>query len=296
MNWEDTLGSWAKGPGTTEQDRCDNTERAVKRAISNHARLSALPISVFTQGSYPARTNVRQDSDVDVCVRLNDTFFYDLSFSQSQNVAEYDFGPASISFADFRNLVGEALEDEFGPSGVTRGNKAFDVHENSYRIDADVLAAFEHRRYTGPTSYISGIEFESDSGKRIINWPDHMYENGVAKNNRTARVYKRVIRILKRLRNAMQAADVHAADDVASSLIEGLVWNTPDEHFAADSYSDIVRAVLAHTFNNTINQSDCNDWGEVNELKYLMRDASQPWTRAQAHDFLGAAWDYIGYK
>jgi hypothetical protein len=249
----------------------------------------------------PANTNVRQDSDVDVCVRLNSTLFYQLPAAGSQNPADYGLGPATISFADFRNLVGQALVDQFGAAGVTRGNKAFDVHENTYRIDADVVATFEHRRYTGfdvagHLMYISGVEFRPDAGPRVINWPDHTAANGVAKNNRTGRVYKRTIRILKRLRNKMQDDNIAAAKDIASFLIESLAWNTPDEHFALPDYSAIVRELLIHIYNKTKTQTDCGEWGEVNELKYLFRDAHQPWTRQQANDFIRAAWNYLGFK
>jgi hypothetical protein len=40
---------------------------------------------------------------------------------------------------------------------------------------------------------------------------------------------------------------------------------------------------------------DCTEWGEINELKYLFR-ISQPWTMEQAHAFVSAAWDYLGFK
>jgi hypothetical protein len=39
----------------------------------------------------------------------------------------------------------------------------------------------------------------------------------------------------------------------------------------------------------------CNERGEVNELKYLFR-GSHPWTLEQAHAFISAVWDYLGYK
>jgi len=39
----------------------------------------------------------------------------------------------------------------------------------------------------------------------------------------------------------------------------------------------------------------CSEWGEVSELKYLFR-SPQKWTREQAHKFIDAAWDYIGFE
>jgi hypothetical protein len=182
---------------------------------------------------------------------------------------------------------------------VTRGNKAFDVHANSYRLDADVVAAFELRRYNkrspdGRITYQTGIAFVPDSGGRIDNWPDQTYRSGCAKNDNTSRRYKRAIRILKRLRNWMQDNQVAAASDIGSFLIESLVWNVPNEYFAKDNYRDIMRGVLAHTFNNTMTDAKCQDWGEVNELKYLLRNSSP--LRVRVNAFLDAAWNAAGYQ
>ena len=85
------------------------------------------------------------------------------------------------------------------------------------------------------------------------------------------------------------------ADAVCSFLIECLVWNVPNEGLNHDTYTADVRSALAHLFNNTRNDDGCKEWGEINELKYLFR-TSQPWTREQAHKFLSAAWDYIGFE
>jgi hypothetical protein len=301
MTWEDTFESWAQGPSQTEEEKCEHAESVISRVIRNDPKLSPLSIRVFTQGSYRARTNVRLDSDVDICVCLMDNFFYDLAFSGSQEPGDHEIGSATMDYSEFKNLVGAALVRALGREGVTRGNKAFDVHANTYRIDADVVPAFEHRRYLKPRDYygtpryLSGVEFRPDNGGQVINWPEQTYQNGVAKNDRTRRKYKRTIRILKRMRNAMQADRILAARDIGSFLIESLVWNAPDSSFAYPRYTDILRSILAHTFNGTISQEACNEWGEVNELKYLFR-GGQSWTREQAHNFLSAAWDYVGFE
>ena len=295
---EDSFISWSKGPAQAESDKCDNAAIAVRKAIKADDKLASLDITVSAQGSYRARTNVRQNSDVDICVCCNTTFFPDYPAGTTNET----FGnvDGTMLFADFKNMVHQALENYFGKDGIKRGNKAFDVHANTYRIDADVVPTFEHRRYTGEFNpdgshqYLSGVAFKPDKGSLIINWPLQTYDNGVARNAATGRKYKRVIRILKRLRDNMQGENVSAAADMPSFLIECLVWNTDVEAFAKYTYTEIMRYVIADTWNRTRKDEDCSDWGEVNELKYLFRN-SQPWTRQQANDFLQAAWDYIGY-
>lgn len=300
MSLEDTFSGWAQGPGKTEQEKSENAETAIKKAVAASDELSKLDISVFAQGSYRARTNVKQDSDVDICVRLNKPFFAD--YPPEKTDADFGNTNAPLTYAGFKDMVHNALNDYFGSDSVTRGKKAFDVHANSYRIDADVVPTLEYRWYTGRKNsdgtnhYHAGVAFVPDnSTNRIINWPQQTFDNGVQKNDTTGRRYKRMIRIVKRLRNEMQEEKVAAANDLASYLIECLAWNVLNEGFNHDTYTADVRYVLAHTFNATQKDETCKEWGEVNELKYLFRP-SQPWTREQAHSFLAAAWDYIGFK
>jgi len=290
---EETFISWSQGPGKTEADKCANAESAVRDAIKSDDELENLDITVFPQGSYRARTNVRQDSDVDICVRYNGAFFVD--YPEGKTADDFGHPDSDLRYADFKNMVERALRNYFGSDGVTRGSKAFDIHENTYRIDADVTPTFEYRWYIDLTDYHSGVGFIPDGGWRVVNWPQQNHDNGVAKNNRTARHFKRVVRIIKRLRYKMEDEGVTQAKNIPSYLVECLVWNAPYEAFDHSSYSADVREVLAHTFNNTLTDEDCKEWGEENELKYLFR-AAQPWTRQQAHDFLSAAWDYVGFK
>ena len=93
----------------------------------------------------------------------------------------------------------------------------------------------------------------------------------------------------------MEDDGITAAKGIASYLIECLVWNVPNSGFFHTTYKDDLRFALAHTFNATIDDEQCKEWGEVNDLKYLFRPI-QKWTRQQAHSFLSAAWDYVGFK
>ena len=88
---------------------------------------------------------------------------------------------------------------------------------------------------------------------------------------------------------------INVAIPIPSYLIECLVWNTPNDGFGHAQYTQDIRFVLAHTFNETMTFEKCKEWGEVNELKYLFR-SNQPWTWQQAHAFLSAAWDYVGFE
>jgi tRNA nucleotidyltransferase (CCA-adding enzyme) len=82
-DWNVTFNYWASPPSDTELEKCGNAERAIRKAIVASQALVLRDIRVFVQGSYANGTNVRQDSDVDVCVLYNDAFFSDYSLAEA---------------------------------------------------------------------------------------------------------------------------------------------------------------------------------------------------------------------
>lgn len=296
MTWEDKFRSWAQSPSESETERAENAERMIRDAIKASSKLQSRDIRIVRQGSYRNRTNVKADSDVDIGVVCYDTFFE----NYPEGTKREDFGnvPATYQYSQFKNEVGEALVSHFGSHYVTRGNKAFNVRETSYHVEADVAPFFEHRRYSPNGPYISGVELKPDNGvpQHVINWPEQHYENGNAKNDRTRRSYRALVRIIKSLRNDMHESGVVAAAPVIGFLNECLIWNVPDAEFSHDTYSGDLRAALVHLFNNTkTDDAPCKTWGEVSELKYLF-GPHQKWSRQQANDFILSAWNFVGFE
>lgn len=295
-NWEETFDAWGQPPSQAEQDKCENAERAVKKAVAASTALAKRKVEVFAQGSYANRTNVRQDSDVDICVLCTDVCFTKLM----DGLTDTDVGLTShpYTYLQFKDEVQRALVNYFGHAAVSRGNKAFDIHANSYRIDADVVPCFEHVRYfrrtSGAIGEHHGTELRPDKGGRVINWPQQNYDSGVQKNSDTSRRFKAIVRIMKRLRNHMVDEAIASAKVIPSFLNECLVWNVPNDNFRHATYTADVRYTIAHLWNETRSDDTCGEWGEINELKYLFR--GQSWTREQVNTFLQAAWDRIGFK
>lgn len=292
-DWEAQFREWAKPPGKTEQDRCDNAISAIRNAIKASYMLRTRNVSLFAHGSYRNNTNVRKDSDVDIGILCTNTLIDD--FPPGMNRDDFGLSPGTYHYEQYKNEVEKALVDYFGRAAVKRGNKAFDVHETSYHVEADVAAFFEHRRYDKDGTYLEGVALLTDKEKnRVINWPEQHYEKGVSKNKQTGTRFKSIVRVLKALSNEMTEARV-SGGDIPGFLIECLVWNVPNDNFQHYNYTADVRAALAFLFNNTMTQEACKEWGEVSELIYLFH-SGQKWTWQQAHAFTSAAWDYVGFE
>lgn len=292
--WNQKFENWAGPLSESEDQRCQNAESVIRSAIEADTTLSNYNLRIFAQGSYKANTNIYEDSDIDICICLQDFFF--ARYPEGITQVNLGHSDASLTFATFKDEVHRALLNRFGYAGVTRGNKAFRVHENSYRINVDVVPTYEYRWYYDVDKEpFLGVKFISDSGNTTINWPDQTHRNGVQKNRETGWKYKQVIRILKTVRGEMQKANILAATDMPSFLIESLVWNVNNSFFDGNDIYDIVNNVVLDAWYRTYEESRCKEWTEVNGIKYLFH-SSQPWDRAKANNFLWAVREFVGFK
>lgn len=294
-DWEDIFSNWGQPPGSTQRDKCDRAIKAVKDATLNHYPLLVRSVDVVGQGSYRNRVSVRQESDVDVCIRCRDTFYFD--GPANVTLATIGAPPASYGYPQYKNDVEAALVDHFGAGGVQRGNKAFDIKENTYRIDADAAACFEYRLYY-PTlngfAYHEGTALFTDrEGRMITNFPKQQHDEGRAKNQRTGYRYRPLVRIVKLLCNEMQEVGIPQVGPMASFLIESLVWNMPDDQFEQyGAHFAHVERFLRFIYNGVALGGPWPNWREANGIKTLFAPGSS-WTTAQVQQFAEATWTYI---
>ena len=196
-DWESAFRFWARPPSKTEEQRSENAIKGIRKAVQASSQLNQRRIKVFTQGSYRNRVNVRQDSDVDVGVMLYDSFFD--KYPEGKTRADFGIQDAAYPYAQFKNELEDALVDRFGRPAVKRGNKAFNIKENTYHVEADVVPLLEFRHYWESGDYRAGVALVSDHGRRIENYPQRLlerwpltalhYENGNSKNTATSRRY-----------------------------------------------------------------------------------------------------------
>ena len=290
---EQSFQSWTAPLSETEEQRAENTIKMMKSAIDVNDELKVLDYEIFKQGSFANNTNVRTESDVDVCVMLKSTFFYDLP--KGKNASEYGITPATLTYQRFRELVKSALQDKFGTSYVTDGNKSLKIRENTYHVQADVVPAFQFRRYTSvyDNSYIEGIRFFAKNGEMVTNYPKKHIENGKAKNNKTNNQYKALVRIMKHIKNDMVDDKRADGDKISSFLVECLVWNVPNSIITSyDTWMDTIKRSIVYLY-NAIDRDEHKEWGEVSELLYLFR--CRKWTDQDVKQWLCDAWNYLEF-
>ena len=217
-------------------------------------------VKIFLQGSYANNTNVRTESDVDVAVIQEEVFRtkYRTTGSYIQNDQLYHFSVAEKRTVSFKDEVQKALIDKFGRD-VERKNKSIKVHGNTYRKDADVVPCIRHRDYTidyknDANNYIPGISILTDDGKTIIKYPEQHIENGRKKNKSTNMHYKKMVRVIKKMRYLMEDYGHSSAEKVNSFMLESVLWNIPDDFFLEYGqyrkvylFKNIIEYLVQHT-------------------------------------------------
>ena len=296
---EETFRGWHKAASETEESRISNTLSMVRDGVSNHPELSKRDIEIFVQGSYGNNTNVRKESDIDVCVMLRSTFFS--KYPQGVSRANYGFTEGTNSYSDFRKWVIKAMNDKFGSDYVDTGNKSVKIQSNSYHVHADVVPAFQYRNYTGDRridseNFVEGIKFFSSTKETIVNYPKLHIENGKAKNAETKRRYKRLIRIFKRIKIQMENEGKSVNSTITSFLLSGLIYNLPNSIFNdLDTWEDRIKKAIIYLWNHTKESSDCGDWTEVSEM-LLLFNPDRKWTHQDVNFFLKEMWNFLEFK
>lgn len=231
-------------------------------------------VKLFVQGSYANNTNVRTESDVDIAVIQEDVFtteYRSLTSSYPQSDSDYGFSTALPTPLTFKDEVQECLKQKFG-NDVERKNKSIMVHGNTYRKDADAVPCRRYRDYRcdfnkDGNNYTPGVIIIPDYGSRIINYPEQHIENGKKKNSNTNLYYKKMVRIIKKIRYLMCDNGFEEAKNVSSFGLESLLWNIPDAIFLKYSiyrfeFGEIVNYLHEH-------KNDVDVYKEANGIKKL---------------------------
>jgi hypothetical protein len=282
---ESQLDTWSHQGSITQSS---TTYATVKRALeASDSKYADKSFKVFLQGSYGNDTNIYAESDVDVVIRLDSTYHYDVSALNPQELAAFNGAliPATYPYADYKAHVVAALEECF-EDDVKPGTKAIKIKANGSRRSADVVVATEFRRYYSGlygVQFVSGICFFDSSGCRIANYPKQHSANCTTKHQVTNGWYKPMVRILKNMRSRL--VDDGAIDEgsAPSYFLEGLLYNVPNDKFGS-TYGDSFVAAMNWIFEAKRSELLC-----ANEQYYLVRDSTATcWPCANCNGFLDA--------
>ena len=294
---EDVLQSWTSPLSKTEEQRVKNAINMIKSAVMNQVQLKDFNVEVFAQGSYANNTNVRQESDVDVCIMLKSAFF--CNYVEGKNGLDYGHIDSNIKYSQYKEYVIDSMAQKFGTQSIKVKNKSVNVASNSYRVNADVIPAFQYRDFRvinsiDSSKYIEGIKFFASDGTEVINYPKIHICNGRQKNIDTNHQYKKIVRVMKHIRNNMLDDGIVDGDRITSFLIECLIWNVPDEIImAGTTWEETIEKIILYLCYNFKNNKSLK-FKEVSGYLDLFNE-TRKWTVVDVQRFLIYAYDYLEF-
>jgi hypothetical protein len=243
---------------------------------------------IFLQGSYGNDTNIYAESDVDVVIRLDSTYHYDVSALNAQELAVFNATliPAEYPYTEYKVDVVAALQKSFGAADVKVDKKAMKIKANGGRRSADVVVATEFRRYFSGLfglQYTTGICFFTSTGERIADYPKQHSEHCTRKHQSSQAWFKPLVRILKNMRGKLVEDRLIQEGSAPSYFLEGLFYNVPDDKFGG-RYSDTFVSAI-----NWIIQADRSKFICANEQHSLLGDSGTAcWPSRNCDLFLNA--------
>ncbi len=312
--WGKRFIAWSAPASDNEEGKIDSAKKKVSAAIQGSRFLAQHKWEIIPQGSYHNNTNVRFNSDLDLCICLSDIIRYDQTYG-TPSLEQVGLTPLDFDYHSFKRHIFECLDK--GYKGlVTEGEKAIHLNKDKDgEVSVDIVPAFTYRKYSPAHSAFAlytysqeqdGIWFLTQSGIEKNNYPKQHYENGVKKRKNSFFRFKKVVRILKRLRDEMLSDTKlgklarEAVLDTPSYLIECLVYNVPDNLFGNAEIFDDVASVIEYLEHNLSDERTAADilfnarekWTEVNGIKPLF-SPSQKWDRMTAQKFIMVASYYL---
>lgn len=286
------LDSYSQPISSTEKEQCEHAIDMVKDALIEYGykiregrknyssdgyayyyelRESdySSTVTILMQGSYANNTNIKRYSDVDVSVVFKPII--PISFEKS--------------FYNFKTKIYNALYRKFGTDAI-RKNKSINVKGNTYRKSIDVVLAFSITQ-----NIEDGIQFLTDEGIKIINYPLKQIKNENLKNSQTKYMFKRYVRILKNIKEDMEEQNILSANKVGSFQIESLLWNLDNNVFT--KYTTLGYGVEEIIESLKKNKYLLDSFFESNGIKKLCQDSS---TKQLIQQFIDDLSIYFKYE
>lgn len=264
------LEEYAEPISKSEKEQCENAIDMVKEALINYGytviknrnnyttdgyayyyelkSYNYSSVTILVQGSYANNTNIKRYSDVDVSVIYTPII------------------PISIEvyFKKYKNEIYTALYKKFG-NDVEKRNKSIKVKGNTYRKSIDVVPAFSLTQ-----NLEDGIQFITDDGIKVLNYPIKQISNENQKNRLTNYKYKKYVRIFKNIKMDMENSGCISAQNIGSFQIESLLWNVNEDYFTKYSILGFgVEEIIEYL---SLNKFLLDNYYESNGIKKLCGD------------------------
>lgn len=280
---EQQLETWSNTGADTGSKRAYDR---VKNIIDNSNFTKKSEVDIYLQGSYANTTHIRADSDVDVVIQLTSVFSSDISKLSEQEKQEYSkLSNATYSHDHLRQELLNIFTNVLGSNNVESRNKCIRLNLGDGHLSVDLTPCTSYRIYHSyPTQHVEGISIKKLDGNIIHNFPKRHIDHGTRKHKNTNEYYKKVVRILKNMRNKLTEEGKIAKGIAPSYFVECLAYNTPNNSFGSSLYNSVLNSLKWFSENH-------NNFGHLkcqNEVTNLFGSEGTQWNVPHCQAFTSA--------
>lgn len=284
---EDVLEGWID-PKRAAVKSAEKTHKKIRNALNDSDTLADVEFHDFLQGSYANNTIIRDLSDVDIVVRLDEFEYFNLRDLDPEDQEDVDVEDYDYDHDEFRDDVLSVLQDTYPEGTFDPSGNAIEISAPGLPLDADVLVCVKYKHhYNYPQGYYDGIVFwPTDSISSVVNYPTHHRDHGSDKQDDTDDLFKETVRMFKNARKEVVANGYITDDIVASYFIECLLYNVPPGRYVEDLQERYVKIV------NYLQKTDYSDWRCQNGVTDLFGSGRTKWDTWHAKLFVDALETY----
>lgn len=278
---EEQLRTWAAKGSNKISSPAHNKLRAV---VSNpkYSILSQkdLKFTTMLQGSYVNFTGIKDNSDVDLVIKLTDYIKSNIDLTTMFK----NINTPSYTFPTFKEDLYKTLINFYGKDKVIIDSKSIKVNIEG-NFWADVVPAFQYfycHFVETDLRVIKGIYLETENGVPIINFPNQHQKNGQRKSNETNEVSREMVRVFKNAKTHLVQNQIIDKKVAPSYFIENLIYNVPNEYFT-NYLQETFLNILNHLIKSNIETFKCQ-----NDQDDIFGDKIWHWNIKDAHTFIKA--------
>ncbi len=179
-----------------------------------------------------------------------------------------------IDYKDYRKKVYKILQKRYTKQNVGLRNISIPVKHNLYNLN--IVPAYSYRSYQNvvdkdgnvTTSFVEGVAFCPEGGKRIINYPHHDNKNYYIANNKTDYRFNAAVRLMENLSYWITRKEGYSTM-MHPYLIFCLVYNVPNTIFKRMiGYDELIEEIVDYLY-GVVGTDVFRDMYEINEIKLL---------------------------
>ncbi len=275
----------------TVQDDYDFIENVLKRAVVNASYVAPYfnpeDVTIYLQGSYASKTNIKFQSKIEVIVELNKTHEYDYeTMQQSDMKFRDDFFINFEHYFDvrrFKQVLVDELKKLLNTKVIINPTTILVPSSSKLQHAVDIFPCFKYRFYNENGGSIRcKLVYDEKLDEHFLMFTNLHAVNGNLKDSMTQGNFKRIVRLMKNI-VAISAREDKNIHPIRGYYIECLLYNVPNEmYYSSDNkLSSVFLKII-----NWLNFANLNEFVCQNQIWSLWGNADGFWNQYDARQFI----------